>query len=506
LFFLSEYILKKKLYDASQLIYDLKIYRIMKKLTYLFFVLAMLPMLSIQAGTTRYVKATGSDSNGGTSWATAKLTIASALTASASGDVIYVAKGTYQTSSNPNMVSGVNVYGGYDDATGLRDIVNNKTILKNTGSDARVLNGGNLAVETIWDGFTLTGGTRSSTGAGAQIGTNCVLSNCIISGNDNPGANQYASGGGVYMSGGKLLNCIVENNTCASSGGAGISNPGAGDVIIENCIIRNNKATGANGGGGVILRNNSVIKNCIIANNEATVGNVGGINAYGNSKVINCTVVNNKAFGSSGATYLGGTASIINTILWNNSSATNVVGKEEGVTMTNCAVQASASAGSFLLNASNAATDGPNFVSPSTTIGYTTDDQSIFNWQLSTGSPCINTGTDVTASGVTTDMLGTARPKGGSFDIGAYEFNGTATDVSDINKTDMFILYPNPASDHLTVNLQNIRSVNVYSVTGAAVPLKISNSQIDVSHLLNGIYNFVVKTGDKTYITRIIKK
>ena len=470
----------------------------MKKLTYLILVLAMLPVLSMQA-LTRYVTTTGSDSNSGTSWTTAYLTVIKAISSSTSGDVIYVAKGTYITLLDATIVikDGVSMYGGYDDVTGLRDVVNNKTILKANGTNVRVLAAAtaSLTTSTVCDGFTITGGTRTSV-SGAQIGTNCTLSNCIIAGNIN--------NGGVYFNGaGKLLNCIVENNTSTGTG-AGISNAGGGDCIIENCIIRNNKATGTGGCAGVVLRANSVMKNCIIANNEATAGNTGGINTWENPRIINCTVVNNKASGTSGAVNLGGTTTIINSILWNNSSASGVV-TLSGATMTTCAVQSSASSGSILLNAANADVAGPNFINPSITIGYTTDDQSLFNWQLSTGSPCINTGTDVSASGVTTDMLGTARPKGGSFDIGAYEFNGTTTDVFDINKTELFILYPNPASDHLTVNLQNIHSVNAYSVTGAVVPIKISNSQIDISHLVNGIYNFVVKTGDKTYITRIIK-
>jgi hypothetical protein len=43
------------------------------------------------------------------------------------------------------------------------------------------------------------------------------------------------------------------------------------------------------------------------------------------------------------------------------------------------------------------------------------------NYTLQTNSPAINAGVDLTASGVTTDILGRARPNVGAFDIGAYE-------------------------------------------------------------------------------------
>ena len=40
-----------------------------------------------------------------------------------------------------------------------------------------------------------------------------------------------------------------------------------------------------------------------------------------------------------------------------------------------------------------------------------------------TNSPLYNAGTDLSASGVTTDIIGTARPQASIFDIGAYEWH-----------------------------------------------------------------------------------
>jgi len=338
----------------------------MKKKTYLLLML-LIPMLSMQA-VTRYVKTTGDDLNDGLTWATAKLTIPAALTASAIGDVVYVAGGTYvhpdATTPVYTVKDGVNVYGGYNASTGLRDLVNQTTVLTPGQTGFRVLQypGTPLTVETIWDGFTITGGNRATDASGVSMGTLFIVSNCIISGNSSDANN----GGAIScFSGGKLLNCIIENNTTGGTGGAFFTSS-ASYVIIENCIIRNNKSTGTGGSGGFVLKGTSIMKNCIVANNEAPVGPSGAGNAASSAKIINCTIVNNKA-ARSGGIYMGQTSSIQNSIVWNNISTTTtspVIAFEPTATMTTCAIQSGTPAnGSFLLNASNTATDGPNFVS-----------------------------------------------------------------------------------------------------------------------------------------------
>ena len=80
--------------------------------------------------TNRYVATNGDDANDGLSWATAKLTITAAISASSAGDNVMIAAGTY-----PEAISikdGVNVLGGYNAATGVRDIDVFQTILDGT--------------------------------------------------------------------------------------------------------------------------------------------------------------------------------------------------------------------------------------------------------------------------------------------------------------------------------------------------------------------------------------
>ena len=63
----------------------------------------------------------------------------------------------------------------------------------------------------------------------------------------------------------------------------------------------------------------------------------------------------------------------------------------------------------------NAITGDPKFVNPSATPA---------NLNLNSGSPAINAG--IAISAVTNDILGTARPQGNAYDIGAYEYTGGA--------------------------------------------------------------------------------
>lgn len=71
----------------------------------------------IQAQTVYYVNASATGSNNGSSWANAFTTIQRALTASFTGDEIWVAKGVYKPSQKDSsfiLVSGVTLLGGFD--------------------------------------------------------------------------------------------------------------------------------------------------------------------------------------------------------------------------------------------------------------------------------------------------------------------------------------------------------------------------------------------------------
>lgn len=64
----------------------------------------------------------------------------------------------------------------------------------------------------------------------------------------------------------------------------------------------------------------------------------------------------------------------------------------------------------------NIANDGTTFNGPTFNDG---------DWRIHDGSPLIDAGADLTASGVTTDLVGTLRPQRLAFDIGAHELEPT---------------------------------------------------------------------------------
>ena len=100
----------------------------------------------------------------GTSWENACLTITAGLTASVSGDDIWVKSATYAEAIE--MKEGIALYGGFpiDGSPSFeqRDWRANETILNATGLNTHAVVGADLAV---LDGFTITGG-RADGGGG----------------------------------------------------------------------------------------------------------------------------------------------------------------------------------------------------------------------------------------------------------------------------------------------------------------------------------------------------
>ena len=77
------------------------------------------------------------------------------------------------------------------------------------------------------------------------------------------------------------------------------------------------------------------------------------------------------------------------------------------------------------------------------------------------------------------------------------ESYGNLTSIVNIKKNS-YSIYPNPASDILTVNTNNTDlTLNIYNVTGTLVKSEMhkqNNSQINVSDLSNGIYMVEIKS------------
>ena len=213
-----------------------------------------------------------------------------AIDAALAGDTLLVQAGTF--TGNFVMKDGVNLIGGWN------ELFNQKTqygtILDGNANGRVVTQNADFTQLTIWENLTIQNGKLKSNGKGA----------------------------GVYLLWkSRLKDCLIQNNTfdqetvteCEGGGLAQDKDDNAGDIVADNCVIRNNEATH---GGGVYLR--STITNCVIENNKTLKnhpgggvhlqwgrmynciirGNhssedAGGVRAYGNCKLVNCLIADN---------------------------------------------------------------------------------------------------------------------------------------------------------------------------------------------------------------------
>jgi hypothetical protein len=360
-----------------------------------------------------------------TSWATAATTIQDAIDAAATGDLVLVTNGIYQTGGR---VVGTSLL------TNRVAVTKAITVQSVNGRDFTTVRGyvppsagtGNNAVRCAYltngaslIGFTLTGGaTRSNTEGspeGIAGGIWCVsasasVSNCVI----NECVSAYG-GGGVYS--GTFTDCTISTNSVLGGRGWGggawnstlnrcilagnsalVYGGGAYQCSLNQCLVVGNLATGSGGGTSDGTANNSVL-----AGNSAQSG--GG--SY-NTILTNCTVVSNTASVSSGgcSSFVG---EMQNCIFYYNSApaSPNLAAKYN-----------------YCCTIPNVFNDVNSFTNPPLFMNLANGD-----FRLQSNSPCINAG----GNGYSTssvDVSGNPRIAGGTVDVGAYEFQSPASQVS----------------------------------------------------------------------------
>ncbi len=178
-----------------------------------------------------YVSTTGEDSNDGLTAETAFATIDKAVSTAASADTIYVAAGTYTTTT--------------------KNAPEVKCALVGLG-------------ETRDDVVIQAGGTYRA----LKTATTASISNVTIVGNT---ANKTANGGSVYMLGGTIVNCVIRDGTSTGDGGNVYVASGAA-VTIRNCVISGGTSSGGQGGNLYLQSDGTVVEDCRIEN--GAIGNV----------------------------------------------------------------------------------------------------------------------------------------------------------------------------------------------------------------------------------------
>jgi fibronectin-binding autotransporter adhesin len=292
--------------------------------------------LVVNPGATRlYVRGTATGVNNGIDWANAYPRLQTALSLAKDGDEIWVAKGRYlpfaHVDSSFYMLSGVKMYGGFAgtenqlgeriaDASGRFTV--HETELSGNDLNRHVINNPTvLAVETLLDGFTISGGNSNNYGGAIYhlaAAVNGTFRNLVLKNNK-----AYHYGGGIYnvATALKMDNILFEGNTLVGGNryGAGIYNAGA-NAILNKITFRGNQAV--LGAGLYNVSANVSVTNSVFESNIATSYGGGLVNTALGFSLSGTEFISNRTDGYGGGMVNSGTAIGVDLVFKDNTALT----------------------------------------------------------------------------------------------------------------------------------------------------------------------------------------
>ena len=274
------------------------------------------------------------------------------------------------------------------------------------------------------------------------VNSSAKLKNVIIGGENvgNVSRSPYAGDGGgggiAVFDSAKLetINCVVQDNFAANSGGGILIRTGAELSIVSDfngpnlSYIYNNFCTNAGGGIYANCASKVTIEDTFIISNRTIKGGVGGVilNYTTNSLLINNVIAQNNggyADGADGVFFFHCPESIL---LQCTIADNDRIGIQNTSTfpvyMTNCIVYGHSVSQiweNFDVSTAYSDVEGGYFGTGNIDADPLFVNSASFNYQLSVGSPCEDAG--ISLASVTNDCLGSFRPQGTDWDMGAFE-------------------------------------------------------------------------------------
>ena len=351
----------------------------------------------------------------GNTWATAYGNLQTAVTASTAGLEVWVAKGTYKPTTTStrtiyfNVPSGVTVYGGFAGTEAMltdRNFRTNVTILSgdigtptlesDNSYHVVVFNGSSNT--TVLDGFTITGGN-----ANFDPKTTFSVTTSLTTSTIETGGGIVVQNAGMPM----IVNCTVINNAAVSGGGLYASDASMPNIMA--CKFMGNQA-----GFGAAMYfqdgSNGKINNTLISGNKG----IGGVyNNTSNPMITNTTFSGNGGY-NGGIFNTNSQPVVKNSIIWGNSTPFN----DTQSIITYSTIQGGYVGIGNLSGDPKFVNQTPEGLAPNITGDY----------HLQASSLAIDRGDNGTISLTDKDLDGNLRRfAGGNVDMGAFEFQGSAT-------------------------------------------------------------------------------
>ncbi|MDR0711531.1 MAG: right-handed parallel beta-helix repeat-containing protein, partial [Prevotellaceae bacterium] len=468
-----------------------------------------------------------------------KATIAEAITAAGDDDQVWVAGGVYDTlTAVITLKDKVSLYGGFagtENAIEDRAKVaggqpwefQNPTVLISKAGVFIKPSTHTDATLTIIDGFTTEGYVNAAatsggyaisynaTGAGGITVRNCIAQNTCQSytGTADHGGigvkgntcvveycliqnNKGKNGGGAYVEGGTIRNCVIKNNRtrldgASSAGNASNAGNGGGVFIlgtgkVYNCWIEGNTSSY---GGGAFMGNNAggLFYNNVVVNNTASKN--GGAISFDerNGASVSCfpynvTLANNTVTAAGGGgVYMGVTGNrLYNAILYNNKDANGAV-KNIAIAADKTPVLKNN------ISEADLSTYGTGNV-------VATDSATLFGgkWLTAANSPGKDAGTVEDITLPATDITGDTRVVGAAIDIGPYEVQNkkvVLTFGAGVTVTAPGSVATSPDTSSVTFNGQYTVT---FTLPGGYTPVVTVNGVAADPALSNGSYTVTV--------------